>query len=98
MTNQDNKFKLFGRHGKISFGAQLSSRQLFDFDGQEAVKDKEIIVPVQEVIVPEVELTAFEKYFNCKPEQIVLTREEQEKWRDKNGAKDIRWEDTKEVL
>jgi hypothetical protein len=86
LTSKDNKFKLFGRHGKISFGAQINSKQLMGFDGQRAVEDKELIVPMQEVIVPEVELTAFEKYFNCKPEQIILTREEENKWRNKNGA------------
>ena len=38
-------------------------------------------VKIEEKIAEKIELTAFERYWGCKPEQIVLTKEEERRWK-----------------
>jgi hypothetical protein len=70
----------------ISYEAKIKSMALMDFDGKEALKEEEIVVPVEEkkeiTVAEEIpKLTAFEEYFGYKPEQVVLTKKEEEEWK-----------------
>jgi hypothetical protein len=84
---------------KISYVAKMKCRPLADFGGTEneffekveaeMEKDEEIVVSIEGkegtgMANMAVELTAFEKYYGHRPEQIVLTKEEEKKWQTKS--------------
>jgi hypothetical protein len=67
---------------KISFDAGNRSQKLEAFDKVESVIEEEpekIRVVVKEE--PERQLTAFERYWGTSPDKIVLTKEEEKRWK-----------------
>jgi uncharacterized protein (UPF0218 family) len=53
-------------------------------------RDEDIVVSIKgeeksgmSQVAIAIPLTAFEKYYGCKPEQIVLTKEEEKRWQTK---------------
>jgi ribosomal protein L6P/L9E len=78
---------------RISFDASNKSKQLFDFHGkveEELKKEEEIVVKVKGVEKTgmshvAIAITAFEKYWGTTPEKIVLTKEEEARWKKIKG-------------
>jgi len=74
-----------GKDKGVSYVAQTTSQDLFDSLKEKVDLDEEIIIKVkgkerQGMSAISLRLLLFEDYWGCKPEEIVLTKAEEEEW------------------
>jgi len=75
-----------GKDKGVSFEAQTTSQNLFDSLKKKVDLDEEVTVNVkgeekQGMSAVSLRLMLFEDHWGCKPDEIVLTKKEEEEWK-----------------
>jgi len=65
---------------KIKFTDQIASNPLMSYDGKDAAKPENKVEIIRYINGPRKPKSAFEKYWGCKSEEIVLLKEEEKQW------------------
>ena len=65
---------------KIKYTDQIASNPLMSYHEKDAAKPENKVEIIRRIMGPEQLKSAFEKYWKCKPEEIVLTQKEEKEW------------------